>query len=162
MGQANGNPAAIAQREDPAYATRTGTAFGARATPFIGGALTDWFIFGLGGSFSILDRKGLSAPAYLAVFHLEAFPLFRLGGAWQDAGLFADFGAGSAYVYASDGSKRASAAIASALGFGAFWEGLRWGHLAAGPYAGYQRNWGDHFSRDDVTLGLRLAVYGGP
>jgi hypothetical protein len=162
LGQANGNPAAIAQREDPAYTTDTGSAFAYQGAPFIGGALTDWFTIGVGGALSWIGRNGLSSPAYVALFHIEAYPLFTRGGLWRDAGLFADFGAGSTYIYASDGSEKASAAVASALGLGTFWEGLRWGHLAAGPYAGYHRNWGEHFSRDNFTLGLRVAVYGGP
>lgn len=161
LGAATGNPDDKGKRTDPAFERSTGLATGYRLTPFFGGALTDWFTFGLGLSFGSLVGGEETTGITTFVFHLEAFPLFGEGGVYRDLGLTADFGAGSSSIEdQATGEKVAASGVASTAGLGAFWEPVRFWNLAGGPYLGYQHNWSRWYARDDITLGLRIMFYG--
>ena len=161
FGWARGNPSDKALRDDPAHETKTGLGFGYRATPFLGGALTDWFTFGLGMSVGSFGNGDYKSGMGTFVFHLEAFPLYGKGGGYRDLGLAADFGTGVAGIRSkSPDEEVADSLVMSSVGLGAFWEPLRIWHLAGGPYVGYQHNWSRWFSRNDVTIGLRVMFYG--
>jgi hypothetical protein len=163
LGAAQGNPTAQEKRYDSAYRVSTGAAGGFRITPTIGGALTDWFAFGLGGSYADLYSGSERSRTGMFLFKLEAWPLFYRGGVFRDLGASVEFGAGFAsIVRASDQKQLAASSVASTIGLGVFWEALRMPHLTVGPSLGYQRNWSDWFHRDDVTLGLRGTFYSGP
>lgn len=161
LGWATGNPSDKGKRDDPAYEQDTGLAFGYRVTPFLGGALTDWFTFGLGMSFGTLGNGDYSSGMGTFVFHLEAFPLYGQGGVYRDLGLTADFGAGASSIRTkSPDEKVAESGVMSSVGLGAFWEPVQVWQLAGGPYVGYQHNWSRWYSRHDVTFGLRVMFYG--
>ncbi len=164
FGTASGNPKALAYRLDPTRETNLVNAYGYRITPFVGGAITNWFTVGLGLSFGRMQTAWDHATNVTTfVFHLEAFPLYTKGGMWRDVGLSADFGAGAASIRnTTTGKEVANAGVASAAGVGAFWEPLRLWHVRAGPSFSYQHNWSEWFSRDDVTVGLRCILYGAP
>lgn len=163
LGYVSGNPSAQARRFDPDYNTSGVFPVGYRVTPFIAGALTDWFVFGMGASFADYQTSSLRSPLWAFLFRIETFPLFSRGGVWRDVGLSAEFGAGSTTIRRKSGDEElAASAVASTIGLGAFWEAWRYGHVAAGPFAGYQYNWSDHFDRHEVALGLRGTFYGGP
>lgn len=163
LGGASGNPDIASQRYDPAYATSTGFAAGYRIAPFFGGALTDWFTFGLGATLGSIETGARRSEVTAFVFHLEAFPLFAKGGTLRDAGVSLDFGAGVANIVSKRNNQEvATAGVASLAGIGLFWEPWRWWHFAMGPCVVYQYDWSDHFSRHDVTLGLKGMFYGGP
>ena len=81
------------------FYTETGATLGGFGTLWFGGALTDWFIFGLGlggGSLPFLSDR--TATAGGIVFHVEAFPLFPRGGRWRDVGVMLDAGTGAVTV----------------------------------------------------------------
>lgn len=161
LGWAKGNPSDKALRDDPAYETETGLGFGYRVTPFLGGALTDWFTFGLGMSVASFGNGDYKSGMGTFVFHLEVYPLYGQGGVYRDLGLAADFGAGASAIRSkSPDEEVADSLVMSSVGIGAFWEPLRFWHLAGGPYVGYQRNWSRWFARNDVTTGFRLMFYG--
>lgn len=161
LGWATGNPSDKALQNDPEYETETGLGFGYRVTPFLGGALTDWFTFGLGASFGSLSSADYSSGFGTFIFHVEAFPLYGQGGVYRDIGLAADFGAGSSTIRSkSPDAEVADSGVMSSVGLGAFWEPLRFWHFAGGPYVGYQRNWSRWYSRNDALIGLRLMFYG--
>jgi hypothetical protein len=163
LGQAAGNPNEQAERYDPAHHSSTGLAYGYRVTPFLGGALTDWFTFGLGGSYADLQTGSVRSQLGLFIFRLELFPLFARGGTWRDVGTSIEFGAGAtSIVRKSDEKQLAGSGVASTIGLGLFWEAWRLGHLALGPSLAYQHNWSDWFGRHDVMLGLKGTFYGGP
>ncbi len=163
LGYASGNPAAQARRFDPDFTTSGFFPAGYRLTPFIAGALTDWFVFGLGATFAQYQSGSHRSPLGAFLIRIESFPLFYRGGAWRDLGVSMEFGAGGSNIRrSSDDKELASAGVASTLGLGAFWETWRFGHLAAGPFAGYQYNWSDHFDRHELAIGLRGTFYGGP
>jgi len=161
LGWATGNPSDKDKRDDPKLEASTGTAFGYRATPFIGGAFTDWFTFGLGASFASFGNGDYGSGMWTFAVHLETFPLYPQGGIYQDLGLTADFGAGSSTIRTKTPDEEvADSGVMSTVGLGAFWEPLRVWHFAGGPYVGYQRNWSRWYARNDVTVGLRWMFYG--
>jgi hypothetical protein len=163
FGWAIGNPSDRSLREIPAFETDMGLGVGYRVTPFIGGALTDWFTFGLGCSFGRISNTDYQSGMWTFVFHLEAFPLYEVGGVYKDLGLSADFGAGLSGIRSkSSDVDVADSGVMSTIGLGAFWEPVRFWQMAGGPYVGYQRNWSRWFSRDDVTVGIRAMFYGAP
>jgi len=161
FGWATGNPSGKSDREDPTLERSTGLGIGHRVTPFLGGALTDWFTVGLGMTFGRASKKKYETPVTSFVFHLEAFPLYGRGGFYRDVGVSMDFGAGVTTIVDADTSNNvANSGVASTIGVGAFWEPLRAYHFAAGPYVGYQHNWSRWFVRNNITVGLRLMFYG--
>jgi hypothetical protein len=163
LGNATGNPQALAAREDPAHTARTGFATGGHFSLFLGGALTDWFTFGLGMTGATLQSGSLTSAGGGFVFHIEAFPLFRRGGAWRDLGLAADFGAGSATIVTNaDKTELATSGASSIVGLGAFWEPVRFWQISSGPFLGYHHQWSFYFARNELTAGYRLVFYGGP
>lgn len=163
LGAAHGNPTAQSERYDPSLRASTGIAAGYRVTPYIGGALTDWFAFGLGGSYADLYAGDEKSRTGMFLFRIETWPLFYRGGVLRDLGVSIEFGAGFAsIVRTSDQKQLAASSVASTVGAGVFWETWRLWHVALGPALAYQRNWSDWFARDDVTLGLKGTFYGGP
>lgn len=163
VGWTDGHPKSFDRRDDPAFEVDTGLAGGYRLTPFIGGALTDWFLFGLGWSGGTMWSGDHRSTVSTFVFHLEAYPLYGRGGLWRDLGLAADMGAGEAWMRRSDsGEEVASSGAASTVGLGVFWESTRLGPLALGPTLNYQHNWSRWYSRHDWMLGLRASFYGEP
>lgn len=164
FGTASGNPKALSYQFDPAYKSKLGFAYGYRVTPFLGGALTDWFSVGVGMSFGTIQTSGdHDSRLTTFVFHFEAFPLYTRGGLWRDAGVMVDFGAGASTIHnTSTGEELAHSGVASAVGLGVFWEPWRVWQLSAGPAVSYQRNWSQWYERDDVLVGLRGVYYGAP
>jgi len=161
-GSARGYPNSFTKIGDPAYYTAT-SGFGSGGELWFGGALTDWFVFGLGlggGSFS---GSKLKSGGGSFVFHIEAFPLFHLGGTWQDVGLFADFGTGGATIM-EGGEELSNGGGMSAAGFGVFWETWRFlgDHVASGPMIAFEYQGSEVQSRDLVLVGFRTVFYGGP
>jgi hypothetical protein len=163
LGQVAGNPTAQAKRYDPAQRVSTGLGVGYRVTPYLGGALTDWFTFGLGGSYGDLSSGSHRCTVGLFLFRIETYPLFTLGGLYRDLGLSIEFGAGSSNVKnKSDKAEVAASGVASTIGLGVFWEKWRLGPLGLGPSIAYQHNWSDWYARNDLTFGLKANLYGGP
>lgn len=164
LGTASGNPKQQEQRFDPSRETDLGFAYGYRWTPFIGGALTDWFTVGVGMSFGTLQTSGdHDTKLTTFVFHFEAFPLYARGGAWRDVGVMVDLGAGASTIHnTASGEELAHSGVASAAGLGLFWEPWRVWQLSAGPAVSYQRNWSQWYERNDVLFGFRGVFYGAP
>jgi hypothetical protein len=131
---------------------------------WIGGALADYFVFGLGLSGGSWKNDKLQSTGGAFVFHLEGFPLFGLGGPWRNAGLFADFGTGSREIKYDNGTTRAGGGGMSMVGVGAFYEIWRfWGnHVTTGPYVSFAYMGNNTLSSDMVAVGFRSVFYGGP
>jgi hypothetical protein len=163
FGTVHGYPNDFDKIDVPAYRSAT-SGVGSSLALYLGGALTDWFTFGLGFGTSSYQGSELISRGTLFIFHLEAFPAFARGGRWRDAGLFADFGTGVATVKArAGGGDLATSGALSIVGIGAFFEPWRLaGHLAVGPYASWQYQQSDSMARHVGSIGLRAAFYGGP
>jgi hypothetical protein len=163
-GAAQGYPNDFSKIDVPAYRARAAGLGGANLL-WIGGALTDWFTFGFGLAGTKFGGDRMYSASSTFLFHLEAFPLFSLGGPWRDLGLSADFGTGSGLINRKSNDEEVAAAGAfSIAGIGLFWEASRIasGHLTFGPYYTWQYQESDSMVRYFSSLGLRGAFYGGP
>lgn len=141
--------------------TETGFGVGGAGSFWLGGALTDWFVFGAGlaGNYTVASGNAYTSVGF--TFHLEAFPLYPLGGAWRDAGLFLETGlvTGTLAPTADSSQKLVDGGAASRLGVGAFWEGLRFSRFAAGPFASVEYVFSDSLRHGAGLVGLRTVLY---
>jgi hypothetical protein len=162
FGTVEGYPNDFSKIDSPPFRSAT-SGVGGTGMIYIGGALTDWFTFGFGYARTSYGSSRLVTNAGVFLFHIEAFPFFARGGFWQDAGLFANFGTGTATIRRrSDDVEHASSGSLSVVGFGAFWEPWRAGHFAVGPFASWQYQNSDAMTRHFGEIGLRGVFYGGP
>ncbi len=162
FGTVSGYPNDLAKLGDPQYRSAT-SGVGSGGTLYLGGTLTDWFTFGFGLAQSSFGSSKIGTKGTAFVFHIEAFPLFTMGGGYRDVGIFTDFGTGTATILRRDDQKEFSASGSlSIAGFGAFWEPWRAGHFVAGPFALVEYQESNSMVRTFGEVGLRGAFYGGP
>jgi hypothetical protein len=162
FGTVSGYPNDLGKIDEPLYRSAT-SGVGSGGMLYIGGALTDWFTFGFGLAQSSYGSGRIMTSGGAFLFHIEAFPLFSMGGGYRDLGLFTDFGTGTATIVRREDQREFSASGSlSIAGFGAFWEPWRAGHFVAGPFASVQYQQSDSMLRTFGEVGLRGAVYGGP
>lgn len=168
LGNITGYPNDVAKRGKAEFRTDTGVAYGPNGTFFLGGAITDWLVFGagLGGTYSLGNNTIVSG--YTIVLHTEVFPLFWLGGALRDTGLALDTGVGIVTGELADkpsgaAGKQVAPVIDSGLGsrfsVSAFYDGLRLWKMSAGPYIGFDYTWSATLEQPLVLIGLRGALY---
>lgn len=162
VGQASGYPNDPAMIDVPRYQTDTGFGAGTGGGLWIGGALRDWFVFGVG-----LQRLALSASGYQAtgtafILHVEGYPLFARGGVFRDLGLIGEFGAGGQQI------KKGPVVLAdggamSLVQVGVVYEALRLGnHFNVGPLVALTHQFSAPLVETAGIVGVRLTYYGGP
>jgi hypothetical protein len=156
---ANGYPNEIAKIGDPAYHATSGFAAGPGFEAWIGGALTDWFTFGVGGAYLHTAGSDSSASGGAFLVRLETFPFYKLG--LKDLAVFANFGAGGLSMDGQD-KKHAAGGFASVGGGGLAYEVLRLGHFAFAPTAEYLLIASQTLTSHQAIVGARLVFYGGP
>jgi hypothetical protein len=162
LGYASGTPNDLSMIGNPAFQSHTG-GIGPGGALWIGGALTDWFTFGLGGGMTSFGGSQLKSSSSVFLFHIEAFPLFSRGGAYRDLGVFADFGTGVGSIERKSTQESVSSAGSfSVAGLGAFWETWRFAGFAAGPTVTWQYQYSQPLERHFILAGLRGVFYGGP
>lgn len=145
------------------YHTSSGALGGANETVWIGGALTDYFNFGLGLTFSELVASNDKIQNVAFLFRLEGFPLFWKGGAWRDLGAIFTAGTGGVTLAPkSDPSQPlVDGGATSMIGGGVFFEGIRFSRFAMGPFALANYFWSQSVERPAVFAGWRAVVYAG-
>lgn len=158
---AAGYPNEIGKLDNPEYRASTGFGLGQRASLWLGGALRDWFTFGIGIDAVKFQHNGYISQSSGFIFRVEAYPAFAEGGVWRDLGLAADFGL-AAMKLTKDGTDSADGGSMSLVGLGAFWETWRPGSFAIGPSLEYQYLFSPSMQAHSVLLGFRFAFYGGP
>ncbi len=145
------------------YYTETGASVGGVFSLWFGGALADWFTFGVGftgGSMPLLSEQKASSGGL--IFHVEAYPLFSRGGRWRDVGVMFDAGTGSATVMPKDSeSKLVDGGGASLVGMGPFYEGFKLWKTKGGPFVEGSYMWSDTVRRPALFLGWRTSLYTG-
>ena len=144
------------------YYTETGTRPGTTGGLWLGGALTDWFTFGVGFNSGMMFATGdnkVTTGGF--IFHLEAFPLFSLGGRYRDLGVMVDAGIGVATVVskAAPDQTRVGGSGCSIIGGGVFWEGVRFWKIHGGPFLAGNYYFADTVRRPGIFLGWRMALY---
>jgi hypothetical protein len=144
-----------------AYYTQTGVGAGAAGSFWIGGALTDWFTFGFGLAGNETAASGTRYRSVSFNFHLEAFPVYALGGPWRELGLFLETGLGSGTLTPKDdaSTKLVDAGAASRIALGAFYEGVRFSRISMGPYASLEYAWSDSLRHGAGLVGWRAVLY---
>lgn len=163
-GASHGYPNKIGQVGNPAYRAET-AGLGGGGFLWLGGALADWFTFGIGGGGANLADGETQWSGGAFLFHLEAFPLFSVGDAWRDVGLSFDIGTGpGSIVRKADKEEVSGDGFLSLVGMGVFWESWRvaGGHLTAGPALNVMYGFSEWQKTTFGMLGLRGAFYGGP
>jgi hypothetical protein len=159
VGAAHGYPNEVSKIDDPAYESSTGSGFSSMNSIWIGGALRDWFTFGLGLAGMGMKVDDLEAAASGFIVHVEAFPLYSLGGKLRDLAFYTDFGAGSVVI---EGGPEKADGFVSFLGAGASYELFRFGHFALGPTLGGIYAYSESATAGGVFAGFRGSFYGGP
>jgi hypothetical protein len=161
MGNADGYPNELAKLNDPAFERNTKFALGSSNRLWIGGALTDWFVFGLGLTGVGVKHANATAVGSAFIFHVEAYPLFYQGGPFRDLSLFGDFGAGGMKI---TGGTRAEAdgGLMSVIGVGSGYEPVRFWRFTFGPAVEYLHMWSQSMSAHTVEVDARLTFVGGP
>lgn len=149
---------------DPNGQKSTGTSMASFSSIWFGGSPRDWLTLGLGVvSMSVQSPEIIGGGAAL-VAHVEGYPLFNLGGIYQDLGLGMSGGLG--VVNMVDAEERdyenpvATSGSLSTLSFEAFWEPWRVWHFSFGPALNYTHAFSQTMNVNQVTLTFRASLYG--
>ena len=155
-----GYPNVAGQIGDANYLAASGLLFGHSVIFWGGGALRDWLTVGLGASITGAGAGDTRGGIDSAILHLEVFPFFPWGGAYQDLGLSFDGGLGGGTLLQSSYSSDAlGAGATSHVALTAFYEPLRFGPFSTGPTLTYAHDFSQTMQVHQVTLGLRFAGY---
>jgi hypothetical protein len=147
------------------YYTVTGVRPTGIGTAWIGSAITDWFMFGIGFTGGgLLPTGDSTAVAFGPVFHIEAFPLLSFGGRLRDLGVMLDAGIGIATVSPNQDANRylIDGFGSSLFGGGVFYEGFQVWRLRSGPFLAGDYYWSDFVRRPSIFLGWRMSLYTKP
>jgi hypothetical protein len=167
LGGTTGYPNEIDKIDEPAWKASSGFAAGFGFEAWLGGALTDWFTFGVGGGYFGGNGGSGNTSGGAFLIRVETFPLYKLGGTLRDLALFGNFGAGVLTLKGDDkgnGAERARAesGFASVGGAGLAYELIRSKHLAVAPTAEYILFASESVHAHQALLGVRVVFYGGP
>lgn len=156
---ADGYPNEVAKINDAAYKATSGLAYGPACEAWIGGAITDWFSFGLGGAYLQGGNSNTLTTGGAFLVRIETFPFYRLG--LKDLAVYANFGAGGLSLRGPH-HEHAAAGFASVGGGGIAYEIARVGHFAFAPTAEYMLVASQSLSASQALIGARVVFYGGP
>jgi hypothetical protein len=161
FGRLVGYPNHAGQIGDPAYRANTGFGVGSQYSLWIGGALKDWFVFGVGMCSEGVQGKHLVGGSSGFLFRVETYPLFDRGGIFQDLGVQASFGIAGGLIL--DGKQTvADGGALSLLGVGLVYEAWHFGYFAAGPTLEYRHLFSESLYEDLGLLGMRIVFYSRP
>src|SRR3954471_24322617 len=159
-GNGTGYPNEIDKLADPAYRRNSGLGLGASNRLWFGGALTDWFVFGIGLNGMQLKHQDVTLKASQFIFHVEGYPLFYRGGIFRDLSVFGDFGLGGAKIEGR-GREDADGGSMSAVGLGVGYDAVRFWKFTLGPGVEYWHQWSQTMTVNAVTFQARLTFVGG-
>lgn len=166
---ASGFPNDAKLQSDPAYFSQSPLLVGWSTSWFLMGALTDYFSFGPMLNIATFESEKWKSTGFGLGFRGEVFPFVGLAKKWNvdflaDTAAYGQLGFGTTELRAkgpyptADGSQ-------SFLGLGLHQEfrltKLLGGHAAAGPHVEYDMIRSEFTERHWLTVGLRLAWYGG-
>jgi hypothetical protein len=156
----SGYPNEVAKIDDPDYKTTTGLGFGSVNTIWVGGALRDWFVFGLGiWGMSVRkdDYEGVGG-GFMA--RIETFPLWSLGGAFRDLSVYTNLGPGGFTI--EGGREKADGGLVSLLSLGTSYELFRLKYFAVGPALEGLYLYSQSAQSGGAFLGVKGTVYTAP
>ncbi len=163
VGMAAGYPNDAKKLGREAFYTETGIGVGGGLSLVLGGALSDWLVFGVGLAVSSFAEGEVTSAVGAFTFRTEVFPLWALGGKWRELGLGFDAGTGGASIVVTDDpdTKLADAGSASRVGAFAFYEGIRLWKISMGPYLGGNYAWSSTLRHGEIGAGWRTVLYAG-
>jgi hypothetical protein len=163
LGDATGSLNEVEQIGNSDFEASTGVAPGSSFSFWIGGALRDFLTIAPGGGFFSLQGNDVTARGGWVGLHLDAYPLYDLGGLYRDLGIASNIGVGLLNATDAADEQLIEGGAMGAVSFGVFWEGLRfWRAFGAGPSLAVQHLFGQSADATLATLGLRLSAYTGP
>jgi hypothetical protein len=160
MAAASGYPNEVEKIDDPAYETSTGLTFGTANSLWIGGALRDWFVFGLGLWGVAATKDDLEAVAGGFMLRVETFPLWSLGGRFRDLSIYTNLGPGGLTI--EGGPEKADGGLVSMLSVGTSFELFRLKYFAVGPTFEGIYLYSQSAESASAFLGVKGTVYTGP
>lgn len=164
MGTVSGFPNDAVKIGRDEFEVDTGFSGGGSGILWVGLAPTDWIVFGGGFNYGRLASADHDTGFGAVAFHVDAFPLFGLGGPWREVGLTFEGGVGATTttLRADDVDKAIDSGIASRLSAGLFYEGIRAWKVSMGPFVSYDGMWSPSAFQPTVWIGWRTALYAGP
>lgn len=159
VGSFTGYPNEVEKIDNSEYRSSTGLAPASGYSIWLGGALRDWLTVAVGLFTSGGGNEETVGAAGAFGMHIEAFPLYGLGGAFRDLGLVSEFGAGGGALQDGDGEETANGGNMSFVGIGAFFEPWQFWQMSHGPMLMYKTQFSDTMNGNAVFGGWRLAFY---
>lgn len=149
---------------NPEYYSSSPMLAGWSSSWFLMGALTDYVSFGPMLTIATFESDAWKSTGWGLGFRGEVFPLVKLVPALADTAVYAQLGVGSTALRAK-GPYPSADGTQSFLGIGLHHEWrlarLLGGHAAAGPEVEYDAIRAQSIERHWLTVGLRVAWYGG-
>lgn len=144
--------------------TETGIGFGGSAKLFLGGGLIDWLTFGAGLDMNQVVADSTASPSTAIFLHVDAFPLWWMGGTYRDLGIYFDGGTGTATTTPEDDAEELliDGGAVSYISSGVFWEPIQFWKLSMGPFVGGTYAWSETMRRPMGMLGWRSTIYTKP
>ena len=161
VGNYSGYPNKSEDINNPESYATTGATFSSSNSIWIGGALRDWFTFGVGMFRNGGSSDDLTGSGFAIGTHLEGFPLYGLGGLYRDLGLAAEFGAGGGMIEGSKGEEMANGGSMSTVGVGAFFEPWQFWQMSTGPQLMYTHQFSRSLHTHALVIGWRGVLYSG-
>lgn len=160
LGTASGFPNEASKVNREEFRANTEVSPASTTSIWFGGALRDWFTFGLGATLGGVEGDQLIASGGAFSVRVEAFPLYSYGGRLRDFGLHTVVGAGAMTVEDKAGAKVADGGALSLVGFGAFYEPWRLWQFKLGPSVEYTQLFSLTLRAHVASVGLRTSFYG--
>jgi hypothetical protein len=166
---ASGYPNDAKLQNDPDFYSESPLLVGWSTSYFLMGALTDYLSFGPLLNIATFESEKWKSTGFGLGFRGELFPFVGLAKTWNvdflaDTAAYAQFGVGTTELRAK-GPYPTADATQSFLGIGLHQEfrvaKMLGGHAAAGPHVEYDLIRAEFVERHWLTVGLRLAWYGG-
>jgi hypothetical protein len=160
FGASNGFPADAAKIGRADFYTESGVGLAGTGGLWIGGALSDWLTFGLGGGYSNILQADTKNPAPYGFFSVDVYPFYPLGDAWRDLGLMTQIGLAFARTDDAETAERLVDGNGASYVFaGAAWEGIQLWKIKMGPFLGAHYIFSQTMRRPAAMLGFRTTLY---
>jgi hypothetical protein len=162
---ASGYPNNVRLIGNPDYYNQTPLMVGTSFSLFVMGAISDYFSLGPMVSWATFDTSQWRSVGFGIGFRFEAFPLVKLLPALADTAIFSQLGVGATEARAKGGDFPSADGTQSYAGIGLHHElrlgRLLGGHAAIGPSVEYDAIFAESAERHWLSVGVRLAWYGG-